>query len=140
MSVANTLPSGFTATAIYGSGWTCVLSTLACTRSDPLAPGASYFLIQIFANISSSFTGNVTDYATVSGGGDQSPSNNSASLTSSVRIGSSLSLISSPNPSTLGHAVTLTATVSPGATGRIAFYDGTSILGDAPITYITRRR
>jgi hypothetical protein len=133
VGVVDTLPSGFAATAISGSGWTCVLSTLACTRSDSLAAGASYPAIRIVVNVSGSLVGNVTDNATVSGGGDQNTSNNSASLTSFVRNTSSVILTSSPNPSTLGGTVTLTATINSGATGLVAFYDGTSILGDAPI-------
>ncbi len=38
-------------------------------------------------------------------------------------------LISSPNPANLGHPVTLTATVTTGATGKVTFYDGATILG-----------
>jgi uncharacterized protein (TIGR03437 family) len=40
--VSDALPAGLTATAIGGTGWTCVLATPTCTRSDALAPGASY--------------------------------------------------------------------------------------------------
>ena len=40
VSVTDTLPAGLTATAISGTGWTCVLGTLTCTRSDALAAGA----------------------------------------------------------------------------------------------------
>ncbi len=134
VGVADSLPSGFTVTSMSGSGWTCVMSTVACTRSDSLAAGAGYPPIRLMVNVSSSLTGNVTDNASVSGGGDQNSSNNSASLTSFVRNSSSVTLASSPNPSTLGQAVTLTATVSPGAIGRMTFYDGTSILGNAQIS------
>ena len=43
-------------------------------------------------------------------------------------------LTSSSNPSTYGQAVTLTAAVSPAAaTGRVTFYDGTTILGSASL-------
>lgn len=38
-------------------------------------------------------------------------------------------LVSSPNPAYLGQAVTLTATITPGATGEVTFYEGTTILG-----------
>ena len=40
VTVTDTLPAGLTATAISGTGWTCVLGTLTCTRSDALAAGA----------------------------------------------------------------------------------------------------
>jgi len=38
-------------------------------------------------------------------------------------------LISSPNPSRYRQAITLTAAVTAGATGKVTFYDGTTILG-----------
>src|SRR5438876_1211154 len=36
-TVTDTLPAGLTAPAISGTGWSCVLGTLTCTRSDALA-------------------------------------------------------------------------------------------------------
>jgi len=42
-------------------------------------------------------------------------------------------LSSSPNPANLGQRVTLTATVTAGATGKVTFYDGATILGISPI-------
>src|SRR5271166_5685270 len=44
------------------------------------------------------------------------------------------SLTSSPNPANLGQVVTLTATVTSGATGKVTFYDGTTILGIAAVS------
>src|ERR1035438_4957287 len=41
----------------------------------------------------------------------------------------STSLTASPNPSNYGQPVTLTATVTSGATGKVTFYDGVTILG-----------
>jgi large repetitive protein len=133
VGVVDTLPSGFTAIAISGNGWTCVLGTLACTRSDSLAAGASYPNIVITVNIAAGLTGSATDSATVTGGGDQNPANNTATNTTNVRLSATVSLSSSPNPSTLGQAVTLTASISPSATGRMTFLAGTTILGDAPV-------
>src|SRR5258708_2292542 len=44
-------------------------------------------------------------------------------------------LVSSPNPSVFGQAVTLTATVSPAAaTGKVTFYDGVTTLGTGAIS------
>jgi large repetitive protein len=76
VSVVDTLPPGFTATGISGGGWTCILPTLSCTRSDPLAPSGSYPGITITTNISASTTGTAVDNATVSSGNDQNPANN----------------------------------------------------------------
>ena len=42
VTVTDTLPVGLTATAMTGTGWTCVLPTLTCTRSDALAAGGTY--------------------------------------------------------------------------------------------------
>ena len=41
VTVTDTLPTGLTATSIIGTGWTCDLNSLSCTRSDALAVGAS---------------------------------------------------------------------------------------------------
>jgi hypothetical protein len=42
IKVVDIQSSGLTATGISGSGWTCTLNTLTCTRSDPLMPASSY--------------------------------------------------------------------------------------------------
>src|SRR5262249_34550501 len=71
IGVVLTLPaSGFTLTAVGGAGWTC--ASLACTRSDSLAVGASYPTITVTLNIAANASGNATSTFTVSGGGDQS--------------------------------------------------------------------
>jgi uncharacterized repeat protein (TIGR01451 family) len=132
VGVTDTLPSGFTAASISGAGWTCTLLTLVCSRSDTLAAGASYPPIQINVTAGSQ-AGAMTDSATVSGGGDGNSANNSGADTTNVRYSTSVSLTSSPNPSMLGEAVTLTATVGSG-TGNMTFYDGVTILGIAPVT------
>ncbi len=134
VGVVASLPSGFTASAISGSGWTCVLTSLTCTRSDSLAIGASYSVITIAVNVPQALTGNVTATATVSGGGDQSAGNNTASDTAFVRLLTSIAISASPNPAVVDRAVTLTATVGAGATGTVTFYDGVTVLGVAPLS------
>ena len=121
------LPSGFTPTAISGSGWTCVLVSVTCVRSDSLAANSNYPPVIVTVTVSNT-PGSVTALATVSGGNDGNTSNNTASDTTNVRYLTTVSLNSSPNPSTLGQAVTLTATVGNG-TGDVTFYDGTTVLG-----------
>ncbi|WBP86321.1 hypothetical protein [Kitasatospora cathayae] len=64
------LPTGLTAAGISGEGWTCVLRTLTCTRSDPLAAGASYPSITLTVKVSCRVPHEVTNTATVTGGGD----------------------------------------------------------------------
>ncbi len=47
---------------------------------------------------------------------------------------STVALASSPNPSTFGASVTLTATVTSGATGTVTFHDGATSLGTGTIS------
>jgi uncharacterized protein (TIGR03437 family) len=86
VTVVDTLPAGLTATAISGSGWTCVLGTLTCTRSDALAAAASYSSITITVNVASSLTGLVTNTATVSGGGETNTTNDTARDVAAVTL------------------------------------------------------
>src|SRR4029077_2364975 len=57
VTVVDNLPSTgnpYTPTAASGTGWSCTLAPLGftCTRSDVLAPGASYPTITLTGNIS----------------------------------------------------------------------------------------
>lgn len=78
VTVTDTLPTGLAATAIGGTGWTCVLGTLSCTRSDALAPAAAWPPITVTVTVATNAAASVTNTATVSGGGDASPGNNTA--------------------------------------------------------------
>jgi uncharacterized repeat protein (TIGR01451 family) len=78
VTMVDTLPPGLTATGLSGTGWTCVLGTLTCTRSDVLAAGASYPLITLAVNVASNAPASVTNTAAVSGGGDVVAGNNTA--------------------------------------------------------------
>jgi phospholipase C len=79
VTVTDSLPSGgiFTATSLGGTGWTCTLSAVSCSRSDALAAGASYPAITLGVSVSATASGTVTDQATISGGG---PTNATASI------------------------------------------------------------
>jgi hypothetical protein len=63
-------PHNLVPVSLSGTGWTCTLATLTCTRSDALAPGASYPAITFTVNIPQNITNSFTNTATVSGGGD----------------------------------------------------------------------
>jgi uncharacterized repeat protein (TIGR01451 family) len=78
VTVVDTLPAGLTATALSGAGWNCDLATLTCTRSDALTAGNSYPTIILTVNVASNAPSSVTNSASVSGGGDQNSSNNTA--------------------------------------------------------------
>jgi len=86
VSVVDTLPAGLTATAMNGSGWTCVLGTLTCTRGDALAAAASYSAITVTVNVASSLAGLVTNTATVSGGGETNTANDTARDVTAVTL------------------------------------------------------
>src|SRR2546430_13711124 len=69
VTVVDTLPAGLTATAIAGSGWTCVLGTLTCTRSAALADNARHPAHSNTIDGADNDADNVTNSAFISGGG-----------------------------------------------------------------------
>ncbi|MFJ6016886.1 hypothetical protein [Streptomyces sp. NPDC092952] len=70
VTVHDTLPAGLSADSISGTGWSCTLSTLTCTRSDILPAGSSYPPITLKVDVSCHAPRRVTNTATVTGGGD----------------------------------------------------------------------
>jgi uncharacterized protein (TIGR03437 family) len=85
VTVTDTLPTGLTATGASGNGWTCSVGpTVTCTRSDALSPGSSYPAITLTVNVASNAPASLTNTATVTGGGDTTPANNSASDPTSI--------------------------------------------------------
>ena len=63
VTVVDTLPAGLTATAMAGTGWTCTLATLTCTRSDVLANGGSYPVLVLTVNVAGNAPASVTNTA-----------------------------------------------------------------------------
>ena len=84
VTVTDTLPVGLTATAIAGTGWSCVLATLTCTRSDGLAPSASYSPITLIVNVAANAPANLVNIATVTGGGETNAANNTTAASSAL--------------------------------------------------------
>jgi len=72
VSVTDTLPIHLTGTAISGTGWTCVLASLTCTRSDVLGSnGLAYPPVTVTVNVDAATPiGTVFNTATVAGGGE----------------------------------------------------------------------
>lgn len=68
VTVTNTLPSGVTAREVRGDGWSCSVTPVVCTRSDPLVPGARYPAIEMFVIIAVDAGKTPTNTVTVSGG------------------------------------------------------------------------
>nr|WP_306673704.1 Ig-like domain repeat protein [Tahibacter caeni] len=104
--VTDTLPAGLTATAISGTGWSCTVATVTCTRSDALAAGSSYPAITLTVNVANNAPASVTNTAAVSGGGQINTSNDSASdattiATAAFTIGGTVGGATSPATLTL---------------------------------------
>jgi uncharacterized repeat protein (TIGR01451 family) len=53
-TVTDTIPSGLTLVSMAGTGWVCIANV--CTRSDVLAPGASYPPITVTVNVGAAAT------------------------------------------------------------------------------------
>jgi uncharacterized repeat protein (TIGR01451 family) len=79
VSVSESLPSGLTATAMSGSGWSCTQPGGPCTRSDALAAGSNYPTLTLTVNVAGNAPPSVTNTATVAGGGETNTGNNTAS-------------------------------------------------------------
>ncbi len=114
VTVTDTMPAGFTVTGISGGGWTCTTSPLQCTRTDALAGGSSYATITIAVNVNANASTPLTNTATVSGGGDTNPVNNSASDTVAIGQTAQMTLtgLLTGKTGTVGGSRTWTITVT----------------------------
>ena len=131
ITVTDTLPAGFTAVAISGTGWTCTLASLTCTRSDTLYTQGSIPTISIAVNVAANLSAStVYNHVSVVTGNTTAQSTDTTVLV----LPASVTLTTSPASSTLGQPVTLTASVTAGATGSVAFFDGNAALGIASVT------
>ena len=103
VTVTDTLPLGLTATAIAGSGWSCTLATLTCTRADVLASGSSYPPITVTVNVSNTARSLLVNAAAVSGGGELNTLNNTASdSTPIIQVADLIISLSHPSNFTQG--------------------------------------
>jgi len=92
VNVTDTLPVGLTATALAGTGWACTVTPLSCTRSDVLAAGAAFPVIVLTVNVANNAAGTLTNNASVVGGGDTNPGNNTATDPTTVATGPDLKI------------------------------------------------
>ena len=83
VTVTDTPPGGLTVQTIGGTGWTCVLATTTCTRSDVLPAGSSYPDITVTAVAAA---GTYTNAASVSGGGEGSSATGNNADSDSVQV------------------------------------------------------
>jgi uncharacterized repeat protein (TIGR01451 family) len=85
VTMTDTVPTGLTATALSGTGWTCVLTpTVNCTRSDALAASASYPSITLAVSVANNAPATVTNTAAVAGGGETNTANDTATNPTTV--------------------------------------------------------
>jgi uncharacterized repeat protein (TIGR01451 family) len=119
VTVTDTLPAGLTPTAPTGTvnGWTCSIAaqTVTCTRNDALAASASYPAITVSVNVLQTAANNVTNTASVSGGGGNLlTTNDSDSDPTTIVSSADLSLTKTVNNSTpiVNQNVTFTLTLS----------------------------
>jgi YVTN family beta-propeller protein len=116
VSLADSLPSSLTPTAMTGTGWSCSISTLVCTRNDALAGGASYPVITLTVNVSSTAPPSVTNTVTVSGGSETNTANDTASDTATVTssVGACTDTYTGPNTGAYGTPTNWSTGAVPG--------------------------
>ena len=128
ITVTDTLPGSLTATAIGGTGWSCVLGTLTCTRSDALA---SYPPIVITVDVANNAPILVTNTATVSGGGEATTINVTGNNTATDNVNVRQHTFTTVDAATQDYHddVTLRASVAPtGVAGSVTFFiDGVNV-------------
>ena len=107
VTVTDVLPTGLTLANLDGYGWNCDFASVTCTRNDPLPGGSSYPILYVVVSVSKAAPSLVTNTATVSGGGDTNPANNSASDPTTI--------VQAPD---LTIAMTHSGTFAQGQTGR----------------------
>jgi uncharacterized repeat protein (TIGR01451 family) len=90
LTVTDILPAGLTATAMQGTGWTCTLSNLTCTNSNPFSVGQSSSIV---VSVIPTTIGTGASQVTVSGGGAATAS---ASDPTSI-VGPAISVQTSPS-------------------------------------------
>jgi uncharacterized repeat protein (TIGR01451 family) len=92
VTVTDVLPAGLTPTAASGTGWACTVTApnVSCSRADVLAAGAAWPPISVMVSVLQSAANSVTNTATVGGGGDVTPGNNTG--TDVVSVGASADL------------------------------------------------
>ena len=115
VTVTDSLPAGLTATGMGGTGWACTLATLSCTRSDVLNPATGYAAITVTVNVAANAASQVTNQASVSGGGspaamasDATTVNNTASQ--NINFGTPVNAVLGTGP------LAINATASSGLT------------------------
>ncbi|QOY86264.1 InlB B-repeat-containing protein [Paludibaculum fermentans] len=85
ITVTESLPTGLAMTSMSGPGWLCQLNT--CTRSDVFAAGQMLPAIRVLVSVAPNAPTMVSNSATISGGGDSDPTNNTGSDLTPINFG-----------------------------------------------------
>jgi uncharacterized repeat protein (TIGR01451 family) len=100
VTVVENAPTGLTVTAMSGTGWTCVLASFSCTRSNALAAAASYPTITVTVTVANNAPASLTNSVTVSGGNEANTSNDTATDPTTIAGAAppNISLVKSVSP------------------------------------------
>ena len=130
----------FTATVTPGSGSTGTPTGTVTFEEGTTVLGTATLGANGTANFSIATLALGSDTITADYGGDANFAISSGTTPEAVsQAGTTTTLSASPNNTTVGQVVTLTATVAPGAgststpTGIVTFEEGTTVLGTAPV-------
>ena len=145
VAVSDSLPTGISATAIGGAGWTCSLVGIpgigmGCTRQDALAAGASYPLITIAVNVAANAPASVTNAGGMLTNGLENQANDSfldvVTIVPVAPFDLSVALTHSGN-FVPGGTVTFTARVTNAGAGPFPPSPGFSLIASSIATPLT---
>lgn len=129
VTLTDSLPGGFTATAMSGSGWICTVATTTCTTAAVLAGDSSYPPITLTVNVASNAPPSLTNTVTVTGGDVASNVTSNDTATDIVTVLQHTTTVVLSATQDYDDTVTLQATVSPaGVPGSVQFFvNGASV-------------
>lgn len=116
VTITETVPPGVGGPVTFSNGSTPI-------GTAPIVNGTATITISNLPVGTASIT------ASTPGDANNNPATSPATTVTVVKAKPTITLTSSSNPSTPGAPVTFTATVYPGATAPVTFYDGTTVLG-----------
>jgi glycosidase len=79
ITLTETPPAGMSISSMSGSGWVYNATNQTCTRSDSLAAGSSYSPVTVNVTFNTDAATELSNTASITGGGDANPSNNISS-------------------------------------------------------------
>ena len=95
VTVSDVLPTGLTATDIGGTGWSCTQPGGPCTRGDALPSAGTYPVLTLTVDVAITAGSPLVNTATVAGGGDIDPNDNTATDSVTVALGPDLRIAKS---------------------------------------------